>query len=42
MEAWPVSRVISSRDPEKNSEKALERVEYPELSEPEASQGSLF
>jgi len=42
MEAWPVSRLITSRDPEKNSEKAQARVAYPELSDTEPSQGSLF
>jgi putative SOS response-associated peptidase YedK len=42
MDAWTVSRKLTSRDPDKNSEKALEKVEYPELADPEASQGTLF
>ena len=42
MEAWPVSRLISGRGGLKNVPEVLERVDYPEISAPGLSQGTLF
>jgi len=42
MKAWPVSRLITSRDPARNSPKVQEPVEYPELPGTNSGQGFLF
>ncbi len=42
MEAWPVSGLITSRNPERNSMEAQKKADYPELSVNEGYQGLLF
>ncbi len=42
MEAWPVSRFLTSRDPKRNTPEVLEKVDYPDLSDPDGHQGKLF
>jgi putative SOS response-associated peptidase YedK len=42
MEAWPVSGLITSRNPERNSPEVQKKVDYPELSEPETQQSILY
>ncbi len=42
MEAWSVSRLLTSRNPQKNSPETLERFDYPELLDPKGQQGKLF
>jgi putative SOS response-associated peptidase YedK len=42
MEAWPVSGLITSRNAERNSAEVQKKVDYPELSAHEGSQGLLF
>ena len=42
MEAWPVSRILTSRKEGKNSPEALVRFDYPELTDPGIHQGKLF
>lgn len=42
MEAWPVSGLLTSRSSERNSSKAQEKVDYPELTNSDSGQGRLF
>ncbi|HBB93342.1 MAG: hypothetical protein A2X22_13450 [Bacteroidetes bacterium GWF2_49_14] len=42
MEAWPVSRLLTSRNQKKNSPEVLVKFDYPELPDPDGQQGRLF